>query len=207
MSNTNTDQRLTAAQMTPITGPTAATITYVQASTTNLSSNVGKAYLPIPGQYKAKNQRVRVRLNYSVFGATVGSQALTVSIYAINNAATPAAAILATTGAINCATLGGVGTQYLNFDVEWVEPAVGGAATAVVRGGFFEGTTVGTGIAPAVITRTILSNQPVFTATNITGVGATEGLDEAQYLYIGITLAQTDATFVFTPLDFSLEVL
>ena len=34
MSNTNTDQRLTSAQMSPITNPTAATIVYGQVNTT-----------------------------------------------------------------------------------------------------------------------------------------------------------------------------
>ena len=207
MSNTNTSYRLTAAQMSPIVGPTAATPTIVQFNTAGQNNGyaAGNANLPIPGQYKAQNKRVHVRFNYSVLGATVGSQALTVTLSAVNNAATPVTTIIATTGAVNCATLGGADTIYLNLDAEWVEPAVGGST--VIRGGSISGTTVSTGVTVALVTAAVLTGQPTFTATNITGVGAAEGLDEQQYIQVAVTLAQTDATFTFTPLELSVEVL
>jgi hypothetical protein len=195
--------------MTPITNPTAATITYGQISTTgqNNGATAGNVQLPIPGQYKAQNRVVRVKLYYSVFGATVGSQALTVTINAVNNAATPATAIVATTGAVTCAGLGGAITQYLYLQAEWLEPAIGGAATVIKRGGVISGVTVSSTTTQALVTSAVLSNQPVFTASSITGVGAAEGLDENQYFEFAITLAQTDTTFVFTPLEFSVELL
>jgi hypothetical protein len=208
MSNTNTDQKFLAAQMNPITAPTAATITYVQLNTTGNNNGVtaGNAKLPIPGQFKAQNKVVRVKLYYSVFGATVGSQALTVTINFVNNASTPATAIVATTGAVTCAGLGGVATQYLYLQAEWLEPAIGGAATSVIRGGIISGVTVSSTTTQALVTSAVLTGQPVFTATNITGAGAAEGLDESQYFEAAITLAVADSTFVFTPLEFSVEL-
>jgi urease alpha subunit len=136
----------------------------------------------------------------------VSSQALTVTINFVNNAATPATAVIATTGAITCAGLGGVATQYLYLQAEWLEPAIGGASTAVIRGGTISGVTVSSTTTQALVTAAVLSNQPVPTASTITGVGAAEGLDESQYFEAAITLAQADSTFVFTPLEFSVEL-
>lgn len=208
MSNTNTDQKFLAAQMNPITNPTAATITYVQLNTTGNNNGVtaGNAKLPIPGQFKAQNKKIVVKLYYSVFGATVGSQALTVTINAVNNAATPVTTVIATTGAVTCAGLGGAITQYLYLQAEWLEPAIGAATTSAVRGGIISGVTVSSTTTQALVTSAVLTGQPAFTASNITGVGAAEGLDESQYFEAAITLAQTDSTFVFTPLEFSVEI-
>ena len=207
MSNVNTDQRITSGQMAPIAAPTAAAITYGQVSTTGVNNGMtaGNVKLPIPGQYKAQNKKVKVRLNYSVFGATVGSQALTVTLNALNNAATPATAVIATTGAVSCATLGGAKTIYGYLEAELLFTGV--SDTNNVIGGEFQGVSVSTGTTTALVARTILNAQPVFTSSNITGVGAAEGYDESQYFEFAITLAQTDATFVFTPLEFSAEIL
>jgi hypothetical protein len=208
MSNTNTDQRFTAAQLTPITNPTAASITYGQISTTgqNNGATAGNAQLPVPGQFKALNKKIVVRLYYTVFGASTGSQALTVTINFVNNAATPANAIIATTGAVTAATLGGVKTVGGYLEATLLVQAASGPTATQQWAGSFDGISVSTGTANALVTKAVLTNQPVFTAANITGVGATEGTDENQYFQFAITLAQTDSTFVFTPLEFSVEI-
>jgi hypothetical protein len=99
-----------------------------------------------------------------------------------------------------------VATQYLYLQAEWLEPAIGGASTAVIRGGTISGVTVSSTTTQALVTAAVLSAQPVPTASTITGAGVTEGLDESQYFEAAITLAQTDSTFVFTPLEFSVEL-
>ena len=209
MSNTNTDQRLTSAQMSPITNPTAATITYGQVNTTgqNNGATAGNVQLPIPGQYKALNKKVLVRLYYTIFGATVGSQALTLTINAVNNAATPATAIIATTGAVSCATLGGAKTIGGYIEVELLFQGSGTASTNQWAGKFSGVNAAGTGTAGSLITTAVLSNPPAFTSSSITGVGASEGLDESQYFEFAITLAEADTTFVFTPLEFSSDLI
>jgi len=208
MSNTNTDQRLTSAQLAVIAAPTAATITYGQYNVTGQNNGVtaGTAQLAIPGQYKALNKKVLVRLYYTVFGATVSSQALTVTINAVNNASTPVNTIIATTGAVNCATLGGAKTVGGYLEVEILFQGAGATASNQWAGSFQGYNAAGTGTAGSLVTKAVLTAQPAFTSSNITGVGASEGLDENQYFEFAITLAQTDATFVFTPLEFSAEL-
>jgi len=199
MSNTNTDQRIVQGSVAPITAPTAATITYFQFAAGAQESRTGTVKLSIPGQYKAKYQEVLVRVYGNSKLATVGSQALTVTLNAVNTAGT--VTVIATTGAVAAATqAGAVNGWYLETKILF------DTTTSAVLAGEFQGVSV-SGAGQALVARTILTAQPGFSQTAITGVGAPEGFDETQYLEVAITQAQTDATAVHNLLELSAEVI
>jgi len=199
MSNTNTDQRIVQGSVAPITAPTAATITYFQFAAGAQESRTGTVKLPIPGQYKAKYQEVLVRVYGNSKLATVGSQALTVTLNAVNTAGT--VTVIATTGAVAAATqAGAVNGWYLETKILF------DTTTSAVLAGEFQGVSV-SGAGQALVARTILTAQPGFSQTAITGVGAPEGFDETQYFEVAITQAQTDATAVHNLLELSAEVI
>jgi len=199
MSNTNTDQRIVQGSVAPITAPTAATITYFQFATGAQESRTGTVKLSIPGQYKAKYQEVLVRVYGNSKLATVGSQALTVTLNAVNTAGT--VTVIATTGAVAAATqAGAVNGWYLETKMLF------DTTTGAVLAGEFQGVSV-SGAGQALVARTILTAQPAFAQSNISGVGAPEGFDEAQYFEVAITQAQTDATAVHNLLELSAEVI
>ena len=199
MSNTNTDQRIVQGSVAPITAPTAATITYFQFAAGAQESRTGTVKLPIPGQYKAKYQEVLVRVYGNSKLATVGSQALTVTLNAVNTAGT--VTVIATTGAVAAATQAvAVNGWYLETKMLF------DTTTGAVLAGEFQGVSV-SGAGQALVARTILTAQPGFSQTAITGAGVTEGFDEAQYFEVAITQAQTDATAVHNLLELSAEVI
>jgi len=199
MSNTNTDQRIVQGSVAPITAPTAATITYFQFAAGAQESRTGTVKLSIPGQYKAKYQEVLVRVYGNSKLATVGSQALTVTLNAVNTAGT--VTVIATTGAVAAATqAGAVNGWYLETKILF------DTTTSAVLAGEFQGVSV-SGAGQALVARTILTAQPGFSQTAITGVGAPEGFDETQYFEVAITQAQTDATAVNNLLELSAEVI
>lgn len=200
MSNVNTDQRLVAGQVAAIAAPTAATITYFQfAPQPSQSTQTGVAQVVIPGQYKATNKKLKIRAYGNSKLATVGSQALTVTINAVNAAGT--VAVVATTGAVAAATqAGAVNGWYLEAEI-LLDPT-----TSAVMAGEFQGVSV-SGAGQALVARTILSAQTGFTQTAITGAGVSEGFDENQFFKVGITQAIADATAVHTLTELSVEVL
>jgi hypothetical protein len=200
MSNVNTDQRLVAAQVAPIAAPTAATITYFQfAPQPSQSTQTGVAQVAIPGQYKATNKKLKVRAYGNSKLATVGSQALTVTVNAVNAAGT--VVVVATTGAVAAATqAGAVNGWYLEAEI-LLDPT-----TAAVMAGEFQGVSV-SGAGQALVARTILTAQTGFTQTVITGAGVTEGFDESQFFRVAVTQAITDATAVHNLTELSVEIL
>jgi hypothetical protein len=201
MSNVNTDQRLIAGQVAPIAAPTAATVTYFQFASSALSqsSQTGVAQIPIPGQYKATAKKVKVRIFGNTKAATVGSQAFTFTINAVNTAGT--VAVIATTGAVAAATVAGATIGWYLEAEFLLDPLA-----ATIMAGEYQGVTL-SGAGQALVARTILTNQPGFTESVITGVGAIEGYDESQYFRVAVTQAIADATAVHTLLELSSEVL
>ena len=203
MSNTNTDQRIVAGQVAAMKNPTAATITYFQfAPQPSQATQTGNAQIPIPGQYKAIGKKVLVRAYGNSKLASVNSQALTVTLNVVNNAATPVTTVIATTGAVTATTMASktVG-WYIEAEI-LLDPA-----TATVMAGKFSGVSVAAGGTTALIAAAVLSAQPALTQSNITGVGAIEGYDEAQYFQVAITQAQTDTAAVHTLLELSADVI
>src|ERR1700679_2876635 len=95
MSNVNTDQRLQAAKVAP-QAPASASVTYSNFAAGQPGAGT-VAQLPIPGQWKAVNKKVKVRLYFDALLATQTSQTLTVAIAAVNAAGTVTP--IATTGA------------------------------------------------------------------------------------------------------------
>lgn len=196
MSNVNTDQRLVAGQIAPIAAPTAATITYFQfAPQPSQSTQTGVAQVAIPGQYKATQKKLKVRAYGNSKLATVGSQALTVTINAVDSSGN--VAIVATSGAVACATQAGVtGGWYLEAEL-LLDPA------AAPQAGEFQGVSV-TG---ALVARAALSNQAGFDQSVITGAGVSEGYDENQFFKVAITQAIADSTAVHSLIELSVEIL
>lgn len=199
MSNTNTDQRITAGQVATIANPTAATVTYFQFKPQpSQSTQTGIVKLPIPGQYKGIPQKVNVRARGNSLLASVGSQALTVTV---NTLVGSTETVIATTGAVTATTMAGKTVGWY-IDVEILLDPL----TATVMAGKFSGVSVAAGGTTALITAAVLSNQPGFTQTNITGVGAIEGYDEGQYFTVAITQAIADTTAVHTLLELSTDL-
>jgi len=200
MSNVNTDQRLVAGQIAPIAAPTAATITYFQfAPQPSQSTQTGTAKVAIPGQYKATSRKLKVRAYGKTTSATVGSQAFTFTINAVNTAGT--VAVVATTGAVAAATqAGATNGWYLECEI-LLDPSA-----TTVAAGEYQGVTLSGG-GQALVARTILAAQTGFTQTAITGAGVTEGYDEAQFFQVAVTQAIADLTAVHTLLELSCEIL
>jgi hypothetical protein len=199
MSNVNTDQRIESGSVAPITAPTAATITYFQFATGAQESRTGVAKLPIAGQYKAKNYKIKVRAYGNSKLATLTSQTLTVTLNAVNTAGT--VAVIATTGAVAAASqAGAINGWYL--EAEFLVDQT----TAAVLAGEYSGVSV-SGAGQALVARTLLNAQPGFTQSVITGVNAAEGYDEAQFFQVAITQGLADATAVHNLLELSAEIL
>jgi hypothetical protein len=200
MSNVNTDQRIIAGQVATITAPTAATKTFFQfAPQPSQSVQTGTAQVSIPGQYKATAKKLKVRAYGNTKSATVASQVFTFEIDAVNAAGTKA--IVATTGAVAAATqAGATNGWYLECEI-LLDPAA-----ATIAAGEYQGVTLSGG-GQALVARTLLTAQTGFSQTAITGVGAAEGYDEAQFFQVALTQAIADATAVHTLLELSVEVL
>lgn len=200
MSNVNTDQRLVAGQVAAIAAPTAATATFFQfAPQPSQSTQTGTAQVPMPGQYKATSRKLKVRAYGNTKLATVASQALTIAINAVNAAGTKA--VIATTGAVAAATQAGAVNGWF-LEVEFLlDPS----ASTVFAGSYNGVSPSGAGL--AVVANTIMSVQPGFTQTVITGAGVAEGYDENQGFQVSITQAIADATAVHTLLELSVEIL
>lgn len=200
MSNANTDQVNRNFDAAVIANPTAATITYFQRSAPVAQQRgVGASNLEVPGQYKGIYNKVKVRAYGSSKLATVASQALTITINAVNSAS--AIAVIATSGPVACATMAGA-VQGWYLEVEFLLDV----NSAAVLAGEFQGNTP-SGSSSALVARTILAAQPGFTRTNIPGTSTTQGLDENQFFQVAITQAIADATAVHTLLQFSTEIL
>lgn len=200
MSNVNTDQRVVAGQVATIAAPTAATKTFFQfAPQPSQSTQVGTAQVVIPGQYKATGKKLKVRAYGNTKSATVASQVFTFEIDAVNAAGTKA--VVATSGAVAAATqAGATNGWYLEVEI-LLDPSA-----TTVAAGEYQGVTLSGG-GQALVARTILAAQTGFTQTAITGVGAAEGYDEAQFFQVAVTQAIADPTAVHTLLELSVEVL
>lgn len=199
MSSILTDQRLLAGDVAPIAAPTAATVTYFQYSTQAAQRlGAGNAQLEIPGQYKATNRILTVNAIGNSKMATVGSQALTVTISAVNAAGTKV--VIATTGAVACATQAAAVSGWFltaSFVLDPVATIVAGTQGPHV-------SPSGAGV--AFVATAALSGQPGFTLVTPSGTSATQGFAENQYFVVAITQAIADTTAVHTLTEFTSNV-
>lgn len=191
MSNVNTDQRLLQAQVQPLVGITTSAQVVQFSSKLALYGQTGNAFVELPGQLKAVNKKVKVRVYGNYVGATVGSQTVTLALRFTNSAA--ATATISSAAAQAAAT---AGTYPFYLETEFL-------LDNFSQPGEFQGSWNNT-----LITRTALSALPAV-VTSSTGPGGTPNYvtESGQFFSLTALAFAADPTAILNITEWSLEIL